>query len=263
MSELLNIASKQRRTFKRHFLASVHCEIACRVASQENIAAQRKVLEEIMREHGFVESREVIQSNFHLEARVDSEAKLSQEARPIGLLFISRTPRREFQIESEKLIISDFSYDGFEQFSARFNSYIYSVNKVLDFNNAAMVSKVGLRKINTVRIEPVSSLPEALSAFNPALFSTARSGLLKMEALRASEEVVVMERGDQLCLLRTSLETKSENALTASLDFDCVSKSSVSIEQSFERTLPDLNHAIFNLFMWAVTAELINVMEKD
>lgn len=241
----------------------MHCEIALHVGPQAKISERQKALEGALRPLGFVECRQVIRGRFQMEANSDRAAKLSQEATPIGLLFANQIPRREFQIETEKLVLSDYAYDSFDEFIVRLSSYVDAACDVLGIDRAVAVTKVGLRKVNAVQISPVSSLPEALGAFNPALFNIPRSGLVGFNSFRGAEEVMMVESGQKLGLLRTSLEKQSESSLAANLDFDFISKISDTLARTFEKTLPELNQSIFDLFMWAVTADLIDLMENS
>lgn len=263
MSELLNLSVQPRRTFRKHFLAVVHAEISFPELEISRVLENRTTLEGVLKSSGFVESRQVIQNEFSFESQPDKIAKLSQQAQPVGLLFVSQTPRRELQVQRDRLILTDYAYEGFEAFSDRFRISFDGIGHILGLDKSTTISKVGLRKVNSVVMEPVSSLPDALSVFNPSLFNLARSGLLRREAFKASEEVTVLDRDNKICLLRTRLQQKSETSLEANLDFDFVSTLPQSCEEVFSGVLPALNQAHFDLFMWAVTAELIQLMEKE
>lgn len=264
MTGLLNVARQVRKSFRKHFLVSVHSEIGFSALPLESILSAQQALENILRNLGFIECRQVIQGQFTFETKADESAKLSQEASPLGLLFISQTPRRELQILSNRLIYSDFSYDGFEDFLSRLRDLWGTIAPVIGLTEQHLVNKIGLRKINSIVMEPVSSFQDALSIFNSALFSIARSGLVIKEAFKVTEEVTVLDdRDGNICLLRTKLQKRNENGLEANLDFDLVRLSENNFAKTFADVLPALNQSHFDLFLWAITAELIKLMEAE
>jgi uncharacterized protein (TIGR04255 family) len=263
MTELLNVTHQPRKSFRKHFLVSVYSEIGFSALPLESILGAQKTLEDVLPNLGFIECRQVMQSQFTFEAKVNELAKLSQEASPLGLLFISQTPRRDLQILSDRITYSDFSYDGFENFLSRFKALWDAIASVVGLTEQHVVNKVGLRKINSIVMEPVSSFQDALSVFNPALFNTARSGLVVREAFKVAEEVTVLDRDGNICLLRTKLQKRNENGLEANLDFDFVNLSQNNFAKVFTEVLPALNQGHFDLFMWAVTSELIKLMEAE
>lgn len=262
MAELLKLTNQRRRTFRRHFLVGVYTEIGFSALALDSILQKRETLEKALSDCGFVETRQVIQSELKFETKESQLAKLSQEATPLGLLFISQTPHRQFQVQSDRLIYSDFAYEGFDNFLAQLKSLWTVVAPKIGLTEQHAVNKVGVRKINSIIMEPVSSLQDALSVFNPALFNVPRSGVITREAFKATEEVTILDRDNNLCVLRARLQKRDDNSLEANLDFDLVNLTANNFTKSFEEVLPTLNQTHFDLFMWAVTSELINLMEK-
>ncbi len=262
MAELLKLANQRRRTFRKHFLVGVYTEIGISALVLDSILKNRKTLEDALRDHGFTETREVIQSQLTFESKESQLAKLSQESTPLGLLFISQTPHRQFQIQTDRLIYSDFAYEGFDNFLAQLKTLWTVIAPTIGLTEQHAVNKVGLRKINSIIMEPVSSFQDALSVFNSALFNIPRSGLIAREAFKVTEEVTVLDRDNNLCVLRARLQKRDDNSLEANLDFDLVNLTANNFTKSFVEVLPALNQTHFDLFMWAVTSELIDLMEK-
>jgi len=208
----------------------------------------QSALETAMQAYGFTDCRQITQGEVTFQ--IEPHTKLSPQSTPLGLLFASQKPKRELQIQSEKLIISDFAYEGMEKFLDQFQTYWKIISPIIGLSEPIHITKVGLRKINSINIEPV------------LLFNLARSGLLVKDAFKITEETAVLEQNNQVCILKTRLQNKGEKSLEAHLDFDLVSLSATNFEQAFSQILPSLNQFQFNLFMWAVTDEMIQLMEN-
>jgi len=192
----------------------------------------------------------------------DSPASVEQQTHPVGLLFASQNPRREVKLLADRITVSDFSYDGFDAFSSRLAAWCAQIEEVLGSRD---VNKVGLRKINSVLAQSVHSTSDLCAIFNPSLFASIRSGLVKFDALELNEEVIVLQKDETLSVLRNRVKKLEGEATTfeANLDFDVVDKFKHSMDDVFETVLPALNTVHFDLFMWAVTDEMISLMEEE
>lgn len=74
----------------------------------------------------------------------------------------------------------------------------------------------------------------------------------------------MLEKKGKLCLLRNSIKTLDQaNSYEATFDFDLVEQGKHSVEQVFNDVLPTLNELHFDLFMWAVTDELLQIMREE
>jgi len=196
-----------------------------------------------------------------MESSLNKAATIISKETPIGLMFSSQKPRIEIQVLDTKVIISNFDYVGFEQFNSQLKEICVGIS---NFIPRKEVKKVGLRKISSIIIDPVHSYQDACAIFNPALFANVRSGLIKQETLKAHEEVSVIEREDNICVIRAQLKkTSSATSYEACLDFDFVSLASCDIEEVFTSKLPELNDNHFDLFMWAASDDLIKLMEES
>lgn len=264
MSFLLNLSGSERKVFKQHFLSSVHSEIRFNSVEINIILDNKDKLDSEFKKLGFAESKKIMQGNFKLEAGDENgqAPKLSQESEARGLVFNSQLPLRELKIEKDKIVYSDFGYVSFEEYQAKFRIIFDMACEILSINDV-LINKVGLRKVNSVTIQPFLSF-DNLNIFNPALFSMARSGLLKVDKFRVNEETILLEEAkDKLFILRTKLAKKEEDSAEASLDADFVKLGdSMSVDDSFNGVLPSLNQCHFDLFMWSVTDEMRNLMES-
>lgn len=269
MEKLLNIPSVNRKVFPKHFLAAVHCEIGILGLPSGSILKTEKELNKFFTSKGFQSAKKIFHNQFSMDgAGGDKPAVITQKAIELGLLFSSQRPRRDIQILENKIVISDLNYEGFEVFSAILSEACQTILKLVVHQDQATqtepkVNKVGLRKINSIIIEPVLSYQDACAIFSQPLFAQVRSGLLSQDSLRAHEEVTVLERGTSLCVLRAKMQKlATPSSYEANLDFDFVDLTQTTVKQVFEETLPKLNKAHFDLFMWSATEELIKLMES-
>ncbi|VAW69814.1 hypothetical protein MNBD_GAMMA10-2996 [hydrothermal vent metagenome] len=262
MSFLLNLSCSNRRVFNRHFLSSVHSEIRFNSIEINTILYSKGELDSEFRKHGFMDSKKMTQGSFKLETTEDRSPRLSQESEASGLVFNSQSPLRELKIEKDKIVYSDYGYVSFEDYASNFRIFFDKICLILSLNDI-LINKVGLRKVNSVAIQPFVSF-DNLNIFNQALFGTARSGLLKIEKFRINEETILLEEAsDKLFILRTKLEKKEKEVAEASIDADFVKLGSdMSVDDSFNDILPFLNQCHFDLFMWSVTDEMRNLMES-
>lgn len=123
------------------------------------------------------------------------------------------------------------------------------------------VIKVGVRKIDSIIIDPITSYRDACSIFNPAIFAILRSGLIKDDALKVHEEVSIIEKEQHLCIIRAQMQkAPMPTGCQASLDFDLVDRRPIDFKSAFSVSLPELNNRHYDLFMWAASDELIKLM---
>jgi len=265
-TSLFNLTSHKRKSFNKHFLNSVHCEIAFKEAfSVEKLIEKKEELEALLKPHGLALIHELVEGQITFQGvnpESDSPASVEQQTHPVGLLFASQSPRREMKLLVDRVTVSDFSYDGFDAFSARLFDWCKQIENLLGSRD---VNKVGMRKINSVLAQSVCSTSDLCAIFNPSLFASIRSGLVKLDALELNEEVIVLQKGDTLSVLRNRVKKLDGEATTfeANLDFDVVDKAEYSMNDVFETALPALNTVHFDLFMWAVSDEMISLMEEE
>jgi len=264
MSFLLNLPNKERYTFNRHFLSSVHSEIRFKPIDIKRILDKADSLESEFKKLGFSESKKGFAGAFKLDTEQDKPHLTPAETVPLGVLFNSQSPRQELKIERDKIVYSDFNYSNFEEFQLRFRTLFDKVREIVSLDSNIAVNKVGLKKINSVRIQPFVSFQDSLSVFNSALFGIARSDLLKFEYFTVSEETTLLQDAeDELFLLKTRLAKLQEDAAEATLDFDFVKLGTdIQVEEVFNDILPSLNQCHFDLFMWSVTDTMIDIMEE-
>ncbi len=255
-----NLPRQKRKTFRRHFLTSVHAELGFIGVTTEKILAAEAQLSATFAKHQFLETRKVVMGSFVMQANSNEPAKLHQDARPVGLSFLSSTPRRELQVHGDKIVFSDNAYDGFESFLSRLREYSAVIAEIIGIDS---ITKIGLRKINSILIEPVVAYQDAFSIFNPALFAVARSGLVMADALKGAEDVNILERNGSMCILRARLKKMtSPSTYEANLDFDLVDRNVSTLSDAINKVFPELNDTHFDLFMWAATSDLIRLMEE-
>ncbi|MBS0352251.1 MAG: hypothetical protein JSR33_13920 [Proteobacteria bacterium] len=120
MIELFNSLSlerKERKTFAKHFLASVHCEI--RSTSINSILEKKEPLKKALFGLGFRDCQDINQVQMGWS---NEPITLTQKVTPSGFKFISHDPKREIHIVNGTVTISDFAYDNLENFLTRFNN---------------------------------------------------------------------------------------------------------------------------------------------
>lgn len=258
--KLLNITAQPRRKFSKHFLIVVHAEIGFSGTCVEKILEHEQPLRSFFQSKGFESSRKFIQKNLSLANTLDNTTTISHNDTPIGLSFFSQKPKREMQVLDTKIVFSDFQYEGFEKFSALFQELCEGISKFVPRHD---VIKLGLRKIDSVVIDPVNSYQDACAIFNDALFANVRSGLIKEGDLKAHEETTVVERGSHLCVIRALMKKlSSPSTYEAYLDFDFIDTTRTNIDSIFTTELQELNNSHFDLFMWAASDELLSLMEE-
>lgn len=258
-TKLLNTPKSVRKVFSRHFLSAVHSEIGFAGTSVNTILAEENSLIAFFLSEGFETSKRFIQKAVMVKETEDTKpAIIMQNEIPLGFVFSSSKPRIDVQVLDTSIIISDFNYVGFETFNARFKRLCDGVSK---FVPRKEVRKVGLRKIDSIAIEPVSSYQDAFEIFNPALFAIIRSGLLKEGTLKDHEEVTLIDKNSLRCIIRARLNQTSEKSCESTLDFDLLDMAPTSLDKVFTDKLPELNSNHYELFMWAASDELIKLLE--
>lgn len=260
--KLLNVPSQARKVFARHFLSAVHCEIGFAGTAVNTILSAEDSLKIFFKSVGFESCQRFMQKELSMETPKDEPPIIRHSEIPLGLMFSSQKPRIDVQVLDTKIVISDFNYDGFEQFNERLKKICQGVSK---FVPRTQVRKVGLRKVDSIVIEPVHSYQDACVIFNPVLFASIRSGFIKEGTLTAHEEVSVIERDTLKCIIRARINKKSSvstmNSYESTLDFDFLDLTPMDINDVFSNKLPELNKNHFDLFMWAASDELIKLLE--
>lgn len=259
-NKILNTPAVGRKVFSKHFLSAVYSEIGFAGTGANTILTNEQPLKDFFQSQGFdiskrITHREVLMKN----PDENKPAKIDQKETPLGLIFSSSKSKIDVQVLDTKIVISDFNYEGFDSFNARFKALCEGISQ---FVPRVEVRKVGLRKVDSVVIEPVKSYQDACSIFNPAIFAIIRSGLVQENTLKAHEEVLVVEKQGVMCVFRARMNQVSEVAYESSLDFDFVDVETVSLDQVFSSKLPELNNRHYEMFMWAASDELIKLMES-
>jgi len=103
---LLNLARCTRRKFSKHFLISVHGEIAFSGTGINTILSAESKLKTFFESKGYTISQKIFQKEVRMENEPDKSAKITQKETPLGLFFVSQKPRREIQILATKVLIS-------------------------------------------------------------------------------------------------------------------------------------------------------------
>ena len=234
-------------------------------AEVEKITGKKEEIMSAFKLLGFSENKDLIHGEFKLDAAAEQGPKLTQKTIPVGIAFSNQSPKCELKIEKDKIVYSDFNYSSFEEYQSRFRAIFEKVSEILSFGEDCLVNKVGFKKLNSVAIQPITSFQDSLSIFNPALFGMARSGLLKIDKFKISEETIVLEEtNDKLFILRTRLTKTQEDAVDAVIDSDFVKLGKdISVDEVFDEILPSLNQCHFDLFMWSVTDDMRNLMESE
>lgn len=259
-NKILNTPTAVRKTFSKHFLSAVYSEIGFAGTGANTILTNEQSLKAFFQSQGFDISKRITQREVLMKNPEENKpAKIDQKETPLGLMFSSSKSRVDVQILDNKIVISDFNYEGFDSFNARFKVLCEGISQ---FVPRAEVRKVGLRKVDSIVIEPVKSYQDACSIFNPSIFAIIRSGLVQESTLKANEEILVVEKQGVMCIFRARINQVSEVAYESSLDFDFVDMEALSLDQVFESKLPELNNRHYEMFMWAVSDELIKLMES-
>ncbi len=260
MRELFTDLKKHtHKTFKKHFLKSVHCELGISGISTESILSNETKLKEKLAPLGFKDNKKIHLASFVFNQQ-ESDAKVTNQSTPLGLIFHSINPKRELQILNDKIVISDHAYQGFNSFSSTFKEVASIALEVLKIPTE--INKVGFRKINSIFVEDTQSYSEAVAVFNPAIFSIPESGLIASDSLKGLENVIVSEKEKKTFILRGILAKQQKpDTYQGTLDFDLVNRNLIKFDEVFSSLLPEMNQLHFDLFMWAVTEDLIKVME--
>ena len=267
MRKTINLPETERKTFKKHFLASVHSAIRFGRIDLSSILSKKDELASGFKQLGFTDSKDVVKGEFTVQHEDQKPALVSQQTSSAGYLYTNPTLKSEIRLEQDRVVYSEFNYSSFEEFNKSFQSYIETIFEILSVDNdyELVANKVGLRKINSVLIQPVNSIQNALGIFNASLFSVPRSGLLNFESFKVHEEATILDKTEEeLSVLKAKLTKPQIDALEATIDFDFVrTTQSISLDKVFSETLPVLNQEHFDAFMWSITDELITVMETE
>lgn len=256
-NNLLNLKESHRKIFKNNFLNAVHCEIGLLGSSINIIKQNKENLKNSLLAMGFDTSRELFHKEVHLKNTPKPEVTVHEDEF-LGLIFSSQKPRRELQILDNKIVYSDYSYESFEKFSESLYSLCDQIKIIL----LQKIIKVGLRKINSIVIDPVKSYEEAFSIFNPIIFGEIRSGLLKESVLSFNQSITVLEKDKQSCIIRSQMQKIKETAYEATLDFDFIYLNETDLKGVFEDFLASMNKWHYDLFIWVVSDELISLMDS-
>lgn len=259
---LFNLQPHSRRRFARHFLNSVHCELGAPGLQLEQILENEQSISAGLAELGYRGTERVYEGQFRFSARSPGEPpELSKEdARPHGLQYRSEHPRRLVRIVPGSIIFSDFAYEGFESFHNHQSDVLNSLEPIF---GAITVNKTGLRKINSLIIDPVDSYIDACAIFNLDVFGLLRGGIAQANTVKATEETLVLERDEQLSVIRLQFRrADTPKRYEAILDFDIVDRNETSTKAALE-ILPQINQRHFDLFMWSISDQMITMLDTE
>jgi len=251
-----------RKVFNKNFLFRVHAEICFNEIPSEVFQDLDKVLSAVFEERSFTSCENIIHGEYviqHDDKNMPAELK-QEEHKHIGFKFSTEHGERIIDLHNDRLLVTINLYEGFEAFTTD----LEAITKALEGAVGKLtISKTGLRKVDLIKVGPVDDLVQACNAFSPNLFGMLRSGLASLENFNVSEEAMVFKSKDKTCLIRTIFKKASpDKYFDVTLDFDLVDTATHSLEQTLEQVLPNLNELHFDLFMWAVTKELVSIMEE-
>jgi len=260
--ELLKVPQKDRVKFGTHFLNSVHCQLTIPPLAADNIVNNGKVIKECLDFLNLDDPTQMREGSWRFEApsTPDKAPQLHSETQEVtGLRFLSKSPRVDVAISKTSILYSEYEYSGFDNFSDNLLKMVRCVAPILNIEKA---SCIGLRKINSILVGPVTSLDDALSAFNSELFGTAKSGIADTQAIKAFEGSLAMSKNGYACLLRHSLRNlEKEDRFEVQLDFDLVDQNERELDSDFSHVLENLNNTSFDLFSWSVSDVLTRIMD--
>lgn len=257
--ELLKIPKLDRFTFDTHFLNSVHSQLtytridpAKILEAQENLAARLNGIFD-------GEPHQIFRGSFSLSiGPTNTPAELNQPSKPEGLKFVGSNPRVELEIHADSLVYSEYEYSGFDDFQNRFKNVATVVKELLGVD---IVKSASLRKINSIQIGSVNSLPEALSVFDQSMFGVIRSGIAETSSVQMYEGTLHLKKNDKACLFRYRIrQLDSSDKFEVILDFDLIDNAERTIAAVFSESMSELNDTSFDFFMWAVNKELTDIM---
>lgn len=261
MEGMLNLSRCQRRTFSKHFLIGVHANIGCAHLVSSDILAKKTELTSTLKKIGFDVCHDIFQGQVTLSKTEGQLTAVANRMPPLGLRFVNPSSKFEFAIQNGMFAASDTDYKSIEEFLEKFEDCFNQVKKLLGIDYKEKTTRIGLRKINSIIIKPVTALSLALNVFNPSLFGVARSGLFTMENLKNIEDVALLEKNSYSCIIRSKLQRQGIDSLIAQLDFDLISQNQMTIKDAFSKGLIEINQTHFDLFMWSITKDMLNLME--
>lgn len=257
--ELLKIPKLDRFTFETHFLHSVHSQLRFERIEPKKIQDAKENLASALGELFDGEPNDIFHSSVALSIHNNNaQAQINQPSDPEGLKFVGTHPRVELEIRSDSLVYSEYEYTGFDDFQNRLELVASVVQKFLGVEN---IRSISLRKINSILIGGVSSLPEAFSVFNSDIFSVIGSGISKTSAMKRFEGSLYLDENGKACVFRyRATQLDAPDKFEAVLDFDLIDNVERGLESVFSEPMDELNKTSFDMFMWAVNKELTEVM---
>jgi len=248
---ILNLENFPRKSFSKHFLNSVHCEIGLESVESKKIFDRAEEFKSKFLEIGFQSTDKVEVGTLSLEKK-DEESlnKISHSTQFHGLVFKSQPPDKIVELNTSQLLMSIQNYESFEDFFPIFQK---SVKIMEDTLTVRPVSKIGLKKVNKIEISGFKSIDSVCDIFNSNLLGGFRSGVGQLEDLVATQESFVFKRNGITCFLTLNISKKENNILVAILEFDCVVQKNTTTKEVFEQILSDINEFHFDLFMWSIT----------
>lgn len=256
--KLLNLKSNEHKSFKKHFLKSVHMAFTLSSINSEIIFSKEEELNNKFKEINYSKIKEIKRVSF----QVDSEkgATIKQEGQSVGIVLKNNDFDQQIELSENKLVYSDFNYIGFKEFLEK----LKIISPIIENTFQCEIERVGFRKINSILVDPVESYIEACELFNPALFGVVRSGLPVISSITNYEDVLLLEKDDYKCFIKTRFMKKGEpSEYEINLDFDLINEKIKTFEDLFDGTLKKMNQTHFDLFLWSITAELKDLMSKE
>lgn len=258
---LLNLGTRERKRHGKHFLQSVHCALRIPAITNEALFTKEEQLISKFQQKSFGSHSRIVRYKITTGGEGDKISSISQESDNSGIRFVCAEPKQEIQISDATITLSAYEYEGFEKFVDTLRGI---VDVLMDVFGVTEIERVGLRKIDSIIAEEISSYEDACSIFNPAFFGLLRSGLPLNGTVKGTEEAMVLEKDGKTCLLKSRfLRLEKPDKYQAELDFDLIDTGSFTTEQCFSEVLGTLNQLHYDLFMWAVTDVMLGLLNED
>jgi len=258
---LFNIEHKCRKdcNFKRHFIKNVQSSIEFSELDIDKIENNSAELIKRLESFGYFVTSKI--NKMYLLQKNESEFEPSIKV--IGIDFENKDEQKSLKIIENSVVFSDSNYDRFEIHIKIFEKILQEISKTLNISD---VKSIGLKKVNSIILTPLSNYKESFEFFKPFNFSILNSDLDINNAFKLSDQSVSFEEDNLKGYIKSSLKKLTrENSYKALIEFNLINNlcEKISLKEAIANYFKQLNDKNYDLFVWSLEQKMKNCLIQE
>lgn len=259
IKNLLNIPDAERKIYARHFIRNVVIEISFYALFQDLILKNITYLKENFKNLGFTSCQEIKQVHFALGIN-DEKPQMKTSDKVAGYVFENTFEKTRIELIENKLAITVFKYQNFENFFIKIEKIIDIINTIMSENKC--ITNITLKKVNSIISAETTSYSEITNILNDNFLVIMRNETIPFENFVSCFDIFKVKRNEYFCSVSSECKRRKLDEFEIILDVTINQKFSNSVI-NITQVLQNINNTNYSIFSWATTDYFKEVMDRE